>query len=353
MHACLVLLLAGAFSKSVCGQQSAPRSTAPAALDACRGVSAEAAAESQTVWAGHLGTRVVTDDNPLDMKLVLIPPGKFLMGNEESVAELMEEFTYAKEDWLNGAVTRHEVTITQPFLMGRHEVTVAQFREFVDESGYQTEAERDGKGGYGLERQTDGSCEFKQNPKFLWGSPGFPQEDDHPVTQVSWNDAARFCAWLSNETGRIYRLPTEAEWEYACRAGTTTRYHSGQDPEGLIRVGNTWDSKATEVFSGVGNILKGSDGFVFTSPVGRYRSNAFGLYDMHGNVFEWCQDWYGEDWYDESPSVDPQGPRRGSSRVVRGGSWGDNAVNCRSAGRGGSGPSYRDDVSGFRVVCEF
>ena len=130
-----------------------------------------------------------------------------------------------------------------------------------------------------------------------------------------------FCQWLSRKEGKTYRLPTEAEWEYACRAGTTTRYYSGDDPETLAKVGNVADATAKAKFPGWQFTIKASDGYVFTSPVGSFRPNAFGLYDMHGNACQWCADWYGEEYYAASPVDDPTGPDSGDVRVLRGGSW--------------------------------
>ena len=200
--------------------------------------------------------------------------------------------------------------ITRPFYLGATEVTRGQFRRFVDEAGYQTEAEKDGKGGYGWneEKKT-----FEQDPRYTWQNAGFEQTDEHPVVNVSWNDAVAFAAWLSRKEGRTYRLPTEAEWEYACRAGTTTRYSSGDDPEGLAAVGNV-----------------GGKG---TAPVGRYNPNAWGLFDMHGNVWEWCSDGYAADYYKRSPVDDPQGAEGAADRVARGGGWSDGPRFARSACR--------------------
>ncbi len=112
------------------------------------------------------------------------------------------------------------------------------------------------------------------------------------MVNVSWNDAVAFCKWLSKKEGNTYRLPTEAEWEYACRAGTTTRYYSGDDPETLAKVGNVADATAKAKFPDWKYTIKASDGYVFTSPVGSFQPNAFGLYDMHGNAWQWCADWY-------------------------------------------------------------
>ena len=153
------------------------------------------------------------------------------------------------------------------------------------------------------------------------------------MVNVSWNDAVAFCKWLSKKEGKTYRLPTEAEWEYACRAGTTTRYYSGDDPETLAKVGNVADAAAKAKFPDWRWTIKANDGYVFTAPVGKFKPNAFGLYDMHGNAWQWCADWYGEEYYAKSPVDDPTGPDTGDFRVLRGGFWGGWPNYTRSATR--------------------
>jgi formylglycine-generating enzyme required for sulfatase activity len=145
-----------------------------------------------------------------------------------------------------------------------------------------------------------------------------------------------FCKWLSRKEGKTYRLPTEAEWEYACRAGTTTRYYSGDDPETLAKVGNVADASAKAKFPRWTWTIKANDGYAFTAPVGKFKPNAFGLYDMHGNTWQWCSDWYGVDYYATSPTDDPTGPDSSddsSEHALRGGSWSDGASSTRSAVR--------------------
>jgi formylglycine-generating enzyme required for sulfatase activity len=173
------------------------------------------------------------------------------------------------------------VRITRPFYLGVHEVTVGQFREFVNDTGYQTDAQKGtlGKGAGGFNPRTR---EFGFFEAYSWRSAGFKQADDHPVVNVSWNDAMEFCKWLSRKDGKSYRLPTEAEWEYACRAGTTTQYYHGDDPEGLAAVGNVADATVRAMFPDWEWTINAGDGHVFTAPVGKLRPNAFGLYDMHG-----------------------------------------------------------------------
>ena len=171
------------------------------------------------------------------------------------------------------------------------------------------------------------------NEKYCWRNAGFEQTDEHPVVNVTWNDAVAFCKWLSRKKGNSYRLPTEAEWEYACCAGTATRYYSGDDPETLAKVGNVADAAVKAKFpnSKFGTI-KASDGCVFTAALGSFQPNAFGLYDMHGNAWQWCADWFGE-YHAGMPRDDPTGPVSGLSRVLRGGSWLRPADEARSASR--------------------
>ena len=162
---------------------------------------------------------------------------------------------------------QHCVRITKPFCLGTYHVTRGQFRQFVKDSGYKTNAEKDFRPPfYGMNRETGG---YQLIESYTWQKVGFEQSDEHPVVCISWDDAVAFCKWLSRKEGKAYRLPTEAEWEYACRAGTTTRYYSGDDPETLAKVA-TSPTRRTRRSSrtGTGTGLKASDGYVFTSPVG-------------------------------------------------------------------------------------
>ena len=190
--------------------------------------------------AGRSIPRRIT--NSIGMSLVLIPAGEFMMGSDDSDPDAEPgEFL----DKAAGKKEKHRVQITKSFYLGIHEVTRGQFRRFVHETGYQTEAERDGKGGDGWNEHKK---TFERNPKYTWQNPGFVQTDEHPVVNVSWSDAQAFIAWLGRKEGKPYRLPTEAEWEYACRAGTTSRYSSGDDPEGVTAVGNIADGTAKEKY---------------------------------------------------------------------------------------------------------
>jgi len=180
----------------------------------------------------------------IGIKLVLIYPGQFMMGSTKTeIDQMLRVIPGAKREDFDDEYPPKKVTITKPFLLGAYEVTVGQFRRFAVDTGYKTEAETDGKGGYGFGIPRD-----VMNPKFTWRNPGFAQGELHPVVNVSWNDAVAFCQWLSRKDGPIFRLPTEAEWEYSCRAGTTTRFHSGNHSESLARVANVFDGTARKEY---------------------------------------------------------------------------------------------------------
>jgi len=306
------------------------------------------------LWAGSRGAFAQKDAgqpwaNSIGMKFTLIPAGEFQMGSRLSSAQIARRFGLKAGDYENEHPL-HRVKITNPFYLSVHEVTVGQFRKFVSATGDKTEPERDGKGGYGW-NESKGKFEGC-DPKYNWRNTGWKQTVEHPVVNVTWNDAVRFCEWLSRKEGRKYRLPTEAEWEYACRAGTTSLYQCGDDSESLARVGNMSDGTAKAMLTNYSSwtYIRARDGYVFTAPAGKFQPNAFGLFDMHGNVWEWCSDWYGQDYYGQSQETDPQGPSSGSSRALRGAAWGSNPQRMRSAGRDRRGPSDRNYSIGFRVV---
>jgi formylglycine-generating enzyme len=318
-----------------------------AALLAMAGTASSQTNEPRKKLAVELGGEV-------KMEMVLIPAGEFKMGSGESAEDTAAFFnqTYGEAHLyagdFKGEHPRHRVQITKPFYLGKCHVTRGQFRQFVAATGYKTDAEKGEKpGAWGWNPDTK---EFGFNEKYSWRKAGFEQTDDHPVLNVSWNDCAAFCQWLSRKEGETYRLPTEAEWEYACRAGTTTRYYSGDDPETLAKVGNIADATARKQFPNWKFTIKANDGYVFTAPIEKFKPNAFGLYDMNGNVSQWCADWYGEDYYATSRAADPAGPDSGKARVLRGGSWSSGPYFTRSAGRNCFDPDYRNDCAGFRVA---
>jgi len=244
---------------------------------------------------------------------VLIKGGEFTMGSPSSEAE-----RYSDES------PQHQVRLSD-FYMAKHEVTVAEFRKYIEESGELTEAEK-----------------AKDARTWRHGVNGQlrPQsEENHPVIHVSWNDADAYCKWLSKKTGKTYRLPTEAEWEYACRAGTTTPF-------------NTGNNLTTDQANYNGNYLynKNLKGQYRTNTVAveSFAPNAWGLYNMHGNVWEWCSDWFGA--YGSGAVTNPTGTATGSYRVLRGGSWNHDAEYCRSANRCTLTPGFRSNPVGFRLV---
>ena len=259
------------------------------------------------------------------MKMVLVPPGTFTMGSPPG------------EPGRGDDETQHEVSIPRPFYLAVHEVTQRQFARFVRQTGYVTRAERDGWS-YAWDGKTWG-----RRAKARWRTPGFPQRGADPVVCVSWNDAVAFCEWLSGKAGAEVRLPTEAEWEYACRAGTTSAYFWGDDPDsgGACCNGAGRDEGAVAA----GTTFAWQDGHRHTAPVGSFESNAWGLYDMHGNVWEWCADWYRDD-----AAAPETGPIEGALRVVRGGSWMYGPRQLRSAKRHASAPSNRTTGIGFRCA---
>ena len=353
------------------------------------------------------------------IELVRILPGKFLMGSHESAEAVAEAFPGEEpEDYANEH-PQHEVRITKSFYLAVHEVTLGQFQRFVEETRYVTDAE---KGVYKV--NPTGADDDREAAN--WRSSGHRDlTARHPVTLVSWNDAQAFCRWLSKKEGARYRLPTQAEWEYACRAGTTTRYWTGDDPEslasaanvpdaalrsgepravrcslwyytgdarlnfkgwrmvsnapgtrlvfrleagsdrshwvvgrrvppevapaeaaegtGVITVENGEQGQAAMLYLRVGNDrltvgpqssrslrikgaantweIEGNDGFADLAPVGSFTANPFGLHDMHGNVWEWCEDGYNPRDYSGAAEADPVGPRNAERYVIRGGCY--------------------------------
>jgi formylglycine-generating enzyme required for sulfatase activity len=257
--------------------------------------------------------------NSIGMTLVRIEPGSFQMGTtKEQIDQLLRLFSERKREWFDNEQPQHPVQITRPFFLGTHPVTQGQYKAIMG-----------------------------SNPSDFKGS------DDLPVENVSWLDAVNFCNKMSEKDKRTpfyringtdvadvggngYRLPSEAEWEYACRAGSATLFPFGDDVGKLGE--HAWYSSNSQSK---------------THHVGQKSPNAWGLYDMLGNVWEWCADWYDEKYYASSPSVavDPPGPPKASYRVIRGGSWLYFAWGCRPASRDRYEPSFRSCDLGFRVAA--
>ena len=268
-------------------------------------------------------TDSVSLGNNVEIELMQAPAGELYMGSQED-----DELADADE------FPQHEVRLTHPFWISSTEVTFDQFARFVEETGYITDAEKRMASLTPLGRAMAGMA---GQPLTTWKEPGFAQEANHPVVNVSWNDAMQFCDWLRSQHHRNFRLPTEAEWEYACRAGTTSRFHFGDE------------SKLLPQHDCVAPLEAGSQP-TFTRPVREFPPNAFGLYGMHGNVSEWCADWYSAELYHNNDEVDPIGPDAGEFRVRRGGAFNLPPEDCRSADRNGGRPDGMHPFLGFRIV---
>jgi formylglycine-generating enzyme required for sulfatase activity len=291
------------------------------------------------------GTSNVVEDftNSIGMKFVKIPAGEFVMGHEGSPDELVKRCPGSKRNWFNG-VPAHKVHISHPFAIGMHEVTRGQFAKFVEATSYRTECESNGEGGCHIEKLA-----FSQSPDFSWRTPGFKQDDDHPVVQVTWNDANAFVEWLSETEGKTYRLPTEAEWEYVCKAGSKNLYQISDNSSSLSKVGNVADSVFEKRYPNM-TAIGCTDNVLHTCPVGMFQPNDFRVFDMHGNVAEFCADFFGD--YSNEEVNNPVGPDVGEEVCVRGGGWNGDAETCLSAFRYQLSPSMRASVLGFRVVLE-
>jgi formylglycine-generating enzyme required for sulfatase activity len=286
-----MIMIAAAWSLLAgCDKQAPSPASLPSTAPATQS-STSPAAEASSQPAGpalDLGNNVA-------MKLVLIPSGTFMMGSPED-----------EQDRQDDEGPRHQVTITKPFYIGMYAVTQEQYELIM-----------------------------RDNPSRFRG----PQ---NPVETTSWDEATAFCSKLSQKTGKKIHLPTEAQWEYACRAGTTARFSFGDDEAALK------DSDAAIN----GYAWCGCNSDSKTHPIGQKKPNPWGLYDMHGNVWQWCSDWYA-DSYINAKSEDPKGPDSGRGRVLRGGSWCLKRQICRSAFRAVADPGGRvNGFAGFRVVVD-
>ena len=264
------------------------------------------------------------------MEFLWVPGGCFQMGSNSG-----------KDD----EKPVHEVCV-DGFWMGRYEATRGQFREFVRRTGYRSDAEKGG----GAFIHTGDAGEEENKAGCYWDKVGFEQDDRHPVATTTWNDATAYAQWLSGKGNGAFRLPTEAEWEYAARAGTTTARYWGDDSDQACRHANVLDrtSKLSEKFRGIAHNC--DDGYEVTAPVGSFKSNAFGLHDMLGNVLEWCADGYDKDAYSKHVGQNPLASGDGFFRVIRGGSWFHAPGEVRSANRYGTASVLPSDFLGFRLV---
>jgi len=265
----------------------------------------------------------------LDDQMVFVDAGEFQMGSPD------------EEQERGPNERRHLVRVARPFYAGVCPVTVRQFEEFAKANpAYETGAERHGEGGY-VWRQD----KYVLTPGANWRKPGFQQKPDYPVVLVSWNACQAYCEWLSDKEGEEFRLLTEAEWEYVCR-GETKSYK-------VFGTGNGKSLDASQAnFDGrspYGLRIAGT-ALGQTCEVGKYALTGWGVKDMHGNVWEWCRDYFADDYYRVSPTDDPPGPSKGDTRVLRGGGWESPGALCRSACRHHAEPSHRFNTVGFRVM---
>jgi len=279
------------------------------------------------------------------ISMVLIPAGEFVMGSSESEEKLAARFDGAKPDDFADEYPAHKVQISKPFYLGKYEITQEEWTRVM------------------------GTTPWK-------GEFGIQEGARYPAIHVSWNDANEYCRKLSAKEGKRYRLPTEAEWEYACRAGTNTQFSFGDSADGKSDFGWWGSAKLNDPNIAIGAATVADPAEKVPSEplkpappkvepqaesdaageveklheVGKKKPNPWGLYDMHGNAWEWCSDHYGEGYYRSSPLQDPQGPTSGRSRIMRGGAYFNNPALCRSALRSGVPPRGHAEGIGFRIV---
>ena len=293
---------------------------------------------SQQHWARYFNTEPAIV-NSLGMKMVLVPPGTFLMGSPQEEIERLRERRAARKlkharqqiwlERLSSEGPQHQVTIDKPYYLGATEVTVGQFRAFVAATGHVTEAEKQGPAA----SRPHKSNKFSRKSLSSADPTTAHTDDTCPITDVSYNDATAFCHWLSEKEAMEYRLPTEAEWEYACRAGSTDTWCFGNLVGTLAEYSWYTGNAGTQ-----------------PHPVATKKANAFGLFDMHGNVREWCADWYQVDYYRSAPAQAPAGPSTGRFRVIRDGAFDEVAPRMRASSRSWQRPSYFQHNCGFRIA---
>lgn len=329
-------------------------------------VTADDVKRSQREWAEHLGTPVEWE-NSQRTRFSLIPPGEFAMGRAPTKPDYFDtvpgSFRFLKEDGTSLDEERHPVLLTRAFYLGQTEVTRGEFFSYlkanpnVQKEWTAAEVEvftGDSENPFAYSRASDKT----------FGDFGWPQDDQHPITNVSWREANDYCAWLTKterasgllKANESYRLPSEAEWEYACRAGTTTRYNTGDDPESLVAKANVC-FRTDKVF----------DKFAFTSPARSFPANALGLFDMHGNAAEWCFDVFSGYSLTPAWNIDPvrtdgmaltdkdkpdDATIEDYNRVVRGGAFAGDAFHLRSSARNNCWEVLRSCQRGFRLVRE-
>ena len=260
--------------------------------------------------------------------MVVIPAGSFDMGSPAS------ESGRDKDE-----APVHQVKVTA-FALGKYEITRDQFAAFVKKTKY----------------RSGDQCRILEKGKFKdlggnWNNPGYTQEGRYPVACINWNDAKAYADWLSRKTGKKYRLPTEAEWEYAARGNTRTARYWGDNPDAACAYANSADKTAQADIHGATSwsVHNCADGFAYAAPVGSFKTNPFGLYDMLGNVWEWTEDGY-HDSYESAPTDGSLWQSDDGKHVLRGGSWNSSPQDVRAAIRNGNKSKLRFSIFGFRVV---
>jgi formylglycine-generating enzyme required for sulfatase activity len=278
-------------------------------------------------------------DPVLGMEFVLVKGGCFEMGDTFGDGIPDEELPV------------HTVCVDD-FYLAKYQVTNEQFKKFIDATGYRTTAEEEGTG-WGLGQYGPGKAEYRPGLDWrhpLWPGDSIEKKMNHPVLQVSWDDAQVFARWLGSQAGKHFRLLYEAEYEYAARSGGKRyKYSWGNgDPSG-----NVADRSFKKVFKYIKPeqmFENYKDGYILTAPVGSFQPNELGVYDMNGNAFSWCEDWYNSDYYKDSPKMNPHGSDHGLERVARGGSWYNRPRFSRASYRGNAPADARTDNIGFRLA---
>lgn len=321
-------------------------------------VSPEVIAQQQVAWSRRLKCPA-EQTNELGMTLVVVPPGEFDMGSspeESAAAQAATGNNPADQRLITAETPRHRVRISQPIAIGRTEVTVGQFREFVIATQYKTLAERETATGLALGEGFSQKQRGRQ-PNYCWNYAGDnPVDDTQPVCNLSWHDAVAFCEWLSQTDHATYRLPTEAEWEYVTRTGMgETVFGSEEWNSALKQNANLWDASAVAglgTATSSGPAVEWDDTFVTVAPVGKFAPNALGVHDLLGNVSEFCSDRFDFEYYSASPLENPRGPKTGNLYVVRGASWQSAGTDCRPGLRSFVSSHQAQLQTGFRIVKE-
>ena len=321
------------------------------------------------------------------MDLVSIKAGEFDMGYGRNYKDIRDVYfpRCNTSALINQEKDQFIAKISKAFLIGKNEVTVGQFKEFVKSTGYKTDAEKSSTGMIVFKpekhkknwNKNTWAHFFQPDKSKSWKSPGFEQSDHHPVVGVSWNDAKAFCKWLSKKEGKTYRLPTEAEWEYVCKAGTSTHFSFGNKIRNVIHTkANIGNVELEKLYPDMVQRqwlldikIDKADKFPHTAPVGSFPANPWGVNDMHGNVWEWCEDYYNQFTYKKNSTVkgkkksktkntvvDPLNTEKENEfadhRVTRGGSWYSGPMTVRSTSRGFYDAPESASYLGFRVVRE-